>query len=159
MKNINIKLHDPIPVDRLYIRKKNGKFRSLGIPAITDRIIQEIIRMALEPQVEVKFEPTNYGFRPSRGCHDALTRIMKNIIPGNWSWVFEGDFKACFDTLKHKFILEQIKGFPSYELVEKFLKAGYVDKNVFYNTDKGTPQGGLLSPLLANIALNGMKKF
>jgi len=158
LKDVNIKVHDPIPVDRLYVRKKNGKLRSLGIPVITDRVFQDIIRMTLEPQAEVNFEPTSYGFRPSRGCHDALARIMMNIIPGNWCWVFEGDFKACFDTLKHEFILKQIKGFPSYDLVEKFLKAGYVDNNVFYNTDEGTPQGGLLSPLLTNIALNGMEE-
>ena len=157
LKTMKIKLHVPKPVYRMYIKKKNGKLRSLGIPAITDRIYQEIIRMALEPQAEFNFEPTSYGFRPKRGCHDALTRIMKNIMPGNWSWVFEGDFKSCFDTLDHDFILKEIKGFPLEKLVEKFLKAGYVDENVFYGTSEGTPQGGLLSPLLANIALNGME--
>ena len=158
LRNKKIRLHNPKPAYRKYIKKKNGKFRPLGIPTIVDRVYQEIIRIALEPQAEAKFEPTSYGFRPRRGCHDALSRIMKNIIPGNWSWVFEGDFKSCFDTLSHDFILEQIKGFPLEKLVEKFLKAGYVDNNVFYDTIEGTPQGGLLSPLLANIALNGMEK-
>jgi len=158
MKTRNINLHNPKPTYRKYIRKKNGKFRSLGIPVIIDRIYQEIIRMALEPQAEVNFEPTSYGFRPRRGCHDALRRIMYNMRYGKWCWVFEGDFKSCFDTLSHDFILSQINNFPSYRLVEKFLKAGYVDDNVFYNTEKGTPQGGILSPLLANIALNGMEE-
>jgi len=82
---------------------------------------------------------------------------MKNINGGRWNWVFEGDFKSCFDTLDHDFILNEIKYFPAYDLVGKFLKAGYVDNNIYHNTEKGTPQGGILSPLLANIALNGME--
>jgi len=159
MKNMNIKLHNPKPAYRKYIRKKNGKLRSLGIPVIIDRIYQEIIRMALEPQAETNFEATSYGFRPKRGCHDAASRIMTTIVHGNWNWVFEGDFKSCFDTLSHSFIIEQIKSFPFYDVVEKFLKAGYVDNNIFHSTEEGTPQGGIISPLLANIALNGMEKI
>jgi len=159
MKNMNIKLHNPKPAYRKYIKKKNGKFRSLGIPVIKDRICQELVRMVLEPQVEVNFEPTSYGFRPQRGCHDAESRIMNNIMHGNWSWIFEGDFKSCFDSLDHNFILKQIKGFPLYNLVEKFLKAGYVDSNVLYSSNRGTPQGGILSPLLANIALDGLEEL
>lgn len=159
MKYMNIKLHKPKPAYRKYIRKKNGKYRSLGIPVIKDRVYQEIIRIALEPQVEVDFEPISYGFRPKRGCHDAASRIMFNIRGGKWEWIFEGDFRSCFDTLDHEFILKQIKRFPLYTLIEKFLKAGYVDKEMFYDTKEGTPQGALLSPLLANIALNGMEKL
>ena len=159
MKNMKINLHNPKPAYRKYIRKKNGKLRSLGIPTIIDRIYQEIIRMVLEPQFEFIFEPTSYGFRPKRSCHDASSRIMYNIRGGKWSWIFEGDFQSCFDTLNHNFILDQIKGFPFYKLVEKFLKAGYMDGDVFYNTDEGTPQGAPLSPLLANIALNGMEEI
>lgn len=156
---MNIKFHNPKPAYRKYIRKKNGKLRSLGIPVIVDRIYQDIIRMALEPQFEAYFEPTSYGFRPKRCSHDAARRIMYNIRGGNWCWVFEGDFKACFDTLDHDFILKQIKGFPLYNLVGKFLKAGYVDNNVFYQSETGTPQGGILSPLLANVALNGLEEL
>ena len=159
MKYMNIELHNPKPAYRKYIKKKNGKIRSLGIPVIKDRIYQEIVRMALEPQAEVNFEPISYGFRPKRGCHDASVRIMLNIMPGNWSWIFEGDFKSCFDTLDHTFILNSIKGFPLHNLVEKFLKSGYVDESVLYNSNRGTPQGGILSPLLANIALNGMEEL
>ena len=159
MKEMNIKKHRPKPAFRTYIPKKNGKLRSLGIPVIIDRIYQEILRMALEPQAEAYFEPTSYGFRPKRGTFDAAERIFYNIKGGKWNWVFEGDFCACFDTLSHDFILNQINGFPFYGVVERFLKAGYVDNNVFNPTKEGTPQGGLLSPLLANIALHGMENY
>ena len=158
IRNRNINLHKPKPALRKYIEKKNGKMRPLSIPVIMDRIYQEILCMILEPQWEFRFEPTSYGFRPKRSIHDAAERIFKYIHPGNWVYVYEGDFKSCFDNLDHGFILEQIKGFPYYKLVERFLKAGYVDNNMFNRNDKGTPQGGLLSPLLANIALTGMEE-
>lgn len=158
LRSSNMKFHRPKPAFRKYIPKKNGKKRSLGIPTIKDRVYQEIIRMAMEPEWEAKFEPTSYGFRPGRRQHDAIRRIHYSIESGKWCWVMEGDFKSCFDTLSHDFILEQIHGFPHFNLVKRFLKDGYVDNGAFHNTYEGTPQGGLLSPLLANIALHGMEK-
>ena len=159
IRNMSLSLHKPKPAYRTYIKKKNGKLRPLGIPTITDRVYQNVVRLALEPQWEAKFEPTSYGFRPKRNCHDAIERIF-NTMKGNTKreWVFEGDFKGCFDTLNHDFIIRQLEGFPESELIAKWLKAGFVDNKVFNETDEGTPQGGIISPLLANIALHGMEQ-
>ena len=120
---------------------------------------QNVVKLALEPQWEAKFEPTSYGFRPKRSTHDAIERIFNTLRHKNGRrWIFEGDFKGCFDTLNHKYIINCLKGFPATKLIEKWLKAGYVDSGVFEKTEEGTPQGGIISPLLANIALHGMEK-
>jgi RNA-directed DNA polymerase len=142
MKDMNIKCHRPKPAYRTYIKKKNGKLRPLGIPTIKDRVYQNIAKLALEPQWEAKFEPTSYGFRPKRNCHDAIERIH-TTVGNNKVWIFEGDFKGCFDNLNHSYILEQIKGFPAFNIIAKWLKAGFVDNNVFHESEDGTPQGGL----------------
>jgi RNA-directed DNA polymerase len=159
MKEYSIFCHNPKPARRTYIPKKNkSKLRPLGIPTMKDRVYQCIAKFALEPQWEEKFEPISYGFRPKRGCHDAIEAIFSKLSPGKKQWIFEGDFKGCFDNLNHNYIIEQTKKFPANNILTKWLKAGYVDNGVFNETNAGTPQGGIVSPLLANIALHGMEK-
>lgn len=159
MKEYDISQHKPKPSYRIYIKKKNGKLRPLSIPVIKDRIWQNITKLALEPQWEYIFEPTSYGFRPGRGCHDAIERIFSSLARKKKRWIFEGDFKGCFDNLRHDYIMEQIKYFPNKGTIEKWLKSGYIDNNVFNETDRGGGQGSIISPLLANIALHGMEEI
>jgi RNA-directed DNA polymerase len=159
LKDYNIKYIKPKPAKRIYIPKKNGKLRPLGIPIIKDRIYQNIVKNALEPQWESKFESTSYGFRPKRSTHDAIQQLYLKLRKGSKrQWIFEGDFKGCFDNLNHEYIMLCIGNFPVKETVNKWLKAGYIDNNVFNDTNIGTPQGGIISPLLANIALHGMEE-
>lgn len=158
MKKEKIKLHNPKPAYRTYITKKNGKLRPLEILTIKDRIYQSIVKNALEPQWEARFEPTSYGFRPKRNEHDAIERIYTSLAPGKKQWIFEGTFKGCFDRLSHDYILEQLGNFPAKKLIAKWLKAGFIDNNVFNVTMEGIPQGEIISPLLVNIALHGMEE-
>lgn len=159
MKEYDISQHKPKPSHRIYIKKKNGKLRPLSIPIIKDRIWQNMTKLALEPQWEYIFEPTSYGFRPGRGCHDAIARIFTSLARKKKIWIFEGDFKGCFDNLRHDYIMEQIRCFPNKDIIEKWLKSGYIDNNVFNKTDRGGGQGSIISPLLANIALHGMEEI
>jgi len=164
VESLRFKGYKPLPALRGWIPKPDGTKRKLGLPTIKDRVMEMLVYMAMSPEWEARFEPHSFGFRPGRSPIDAVHYIFDSLLhrrgktphPG---WVFDADITKCFDTISHEYLLKKIDGSPFRGIIKNWLKSGVISEVGFEMTEKGTPQGGVISPLLANITLHGMERM